>query len=184
MQTDETSDVLTHVSKNVRRLRLAAGLSQAALADRSGASRRTVIKLEAGEANISLTGLDRLAEALSVTLMDLVAEPSAARTNINAVTWRGHGAHSVATLMASVPAAQEAQLWDWSLEPGERYRAEPDPAGWSEMILVFEGSLVIEADDETTHLQAGEHYAFPTSQGYSYFNPGERISRFARVVAS
>lgn len=52
------------MSRSNHRLRLDAGLSQAALADASGVSRRTVIKLEAGEANISLTGLDRLAESL------------------------------------------------------------------------------------------------------------------------
>ncbi|TAP28626.1 XRE family transcriptional regulator [Arthrobacter sp. S41] len=184
MQTDESSEVLAHVSRNVRRLRLDAGLSQAALADASGVSRRTVIKLEAGEANISLTGLDRLAESLGVTFVDLVAEPSAPRSSINEVVWRGQHPGSVATLMASVPANKEAQLLSWCLEPTERYVGEPDPAGWSEMILVLEGELLIKTTEETVLRSAGEHYAFATSQDFSYINESRQVTRFARIVVS
>ncbi len=184
MQTSDSAEVLTHVSRNVRRLRLATGLSQAALADQSGVSRRTVIKLEAGEANISLTGLDRLAESLGVTFVDLVAEPSAPRSSINEIVWRGQHPRSVATLMASVPANKEAQLLTWALEPTERYVGEPDPAGWSEMILVFEGSLRIVTTEETVLRTAGEHYAFATSQDFSYINEGQQLTRFARIVVN
>ncbi|MFJ2621247.1 helix-turn-helix domain-containing protein [Glutamicibacter sp. NPDC087344] len=184
MQTGGNPEVLTHVSQNVRRLRLAADLSQAALAEISGVSRRTVIKLEAGEANISLTGLDHLAEALGVTFVDLVAAPTAPRTTINEITWRGEGPQSVATLMSAVPATKETQLWSWSLEPGERYHGEPDPEGWSEMIFVSEGSLRIDGENESVALHTGEHFTFPSSQHYSYTNPGQQITRFVRVVVS
>jgi len=184
MQMSDSTDVLAHVSRNVRRLRQATGLSQATLADQSGVSRRTVIKLEAGEANISLTGLDRLAESLGVTFVDLVAEPTAPRSSINEVVWRGQHPRSVATLMASVPANKEAQLLSWSLEPAERYVGEPDPAGWSEMILVFEGKLCIETTEEKVLRAAGEHYAFATSQDFSYINESQQLTRFARIVVS
>jgi transcriptional regulator with XRE-family HTH domain len=59
------------------------------LADASGISRRTIINLEAGEANISLAGLDRLAEALGASLVDLVRAPAASTHSIDAVAWRG-----------------------------------------------------------------------------------------------
>jgi transcriptional regulator with XRE-family HTH domain len=179
MQLDGTPAVLAHVSANVRRFRTAANLSQTALADRSGISRRTVLKLEAGEANISLTGLDHLADALGVSFVDLVAAPSASHGNLNEVAWRGR---SVATLLASVPATTDAQLWSWTLEPGDRYTAEPDPVGWSELILVFEGAVSIEQESGTTDLRAREHLAFPTSQHYAYSNGGSTVARFMRVV--
>ena len=87
-------------------------------------------------------------------------------------------------LLASVPAAAEAQLWTWTLEPGDRYDAEPDPAGWSEMILVTAGSLRIEQQNGTIELGVGDHLAFPTAQRYAYLNAGETLARFARVVVS
>lgn len=184
MQTGGSSEVLAYVSENVRRIRTEVGLSQAALADRSGISRRTVIKLEAGEANISLTGLDHLADALGVTFVDLVAAPTAPHAEINAVAWRGSKPASVATLLASVPATKDAQLWAWALEPGDRYTAEPDPEGWSELILVFEGLIRVEKESGPVELCAGDHLAFPTAQEYSYLNHGTALARFMRVVVS
>ena len=184
MQPEETPVVLKHVSENVRRFRIAAQLSQVALADRAGVSRRTVVKLEAGEANISLTGLDHLAGALGVTFVDLVAAPAAHPGAISEVAWRGEREGSIAVLLASVPAAKEAQLWSWALEPGERYDAEPDPAGWSEMLLLSEGSIRVEQESGDAELHAGEHLAFPTSQQYSYVNIGDTRASFVRVVVS
>ncbi|PZF68951.1 Cro/Cl family transcriptional regulator [Curtobacterium sp. MCPF17_047] len=182
--SNEAAGVLAHVSENVRRYRSAANMSQLALAERAGISRRTVIKLESGEANISLLGLDHLAEALGVTFVDLVAAPAAQHTDINEVTWRGNGPTSAATLLASVPASKNVQLWFWVLEPRDRYNAETDPEGWSEMILVIEGSVRVEFESGTTELHAGDHLAFPTSQRYSYFNAGPALVRFVRVVAT
>ncbi len=184
MQHEETAGVLAHVGENVRHYRVAAELSQVALADRAGISRRTVVKLEAGEANISLTGLDHLAAALGVTFVDLVAAPAAPHANISEVAWRGDSPGSVAILLASVPAAKDAQLWAWTLEPGDRYDAEPDPVGWSEMLFVSEGSIRVEQESGTTDLNAGEHLAFPSSQQYAYANIADTRARFTRVVVS
>ena len=183
MQSGEKLPVLAHVGANVHRFRIAADLSQVALADRAGISRRTVIKLESGEANISLTGLDHLADALGVTFVDLVAAPAAPHADIREVAWTGR-AGSAAVLLASVPATKDAQLWAWVLEPGDRYDAEPDPEGWSELLLVSEGTLRVEQEDGDVLLRAGEHLAFGTAQQYAYVNDGDDRVRFTRVVVS
>jgi len=87
-------------------------------------------------------------------------------------------------LLASVPATKDAQLWAWTLEPGDRYDAEPDPVGWCEMIFVSEGSIRVEQEDGHTDLDTGDHLAFPTSQQYAYANVGDTRARFVRVVVS
>lgn len=182
MSNSEGSDVLAHVAANLRRLRAAAGLSQSVLAERAGMSRRTIIKLEAGEANISLSGLDQLAEALDVSFVDLVASPTALRTHVNAVAWRGPAPESVAVLRGSIPAASEAQLWTWVLAVRDRYDALPDAVGWHEMVYVTEGVLRIDREDGTSHLAAGDHLVYSSAQHYSYVNAGETPARFIRVV--
>jgi len=179
-----TSDVLTQVGANLRRLRRAAGLSQSELAVRAEVSRRTLINLEAGEANISLSGLDRLADALGATFVQLVSAPSASSREINAVAWRGASAGSVAALLGSAPASTEAQLWTWSLGAGDRYDAEPEPAGSHELILVTEGKLLIERDEGPVTLEAGGHAVFSTAQAYAYVNLATGMTRFARTVVS
>jgi transcriptional regulator with XRE-family HTH domain len=58
---------------NVRRLRLSAGLSQEALADRAGLHRTYISSIERGERNVSLANIFALAEALGVDPRDLLA---------------------------------------------------------------------------------------------------------------
>ena len=168
----------------MRRFRVAADVSQAALAAESGVSRRTIINLEAGEANVSLSALDHIAAALGVTFVDLVAAPSVPRDAIREVAWRGDSADSVGTLLGSAGATREAQLWTWTLGAGERYDANADPAGWQEMILVTEGALRVEREDGITHLTAGQHVMYSSAQKYSYVNDGVAPVRFVRVVVS
>jgi transcriptional regulator with XRE-family HTH domain len=179
------STVLEHVSENLRRLRQSAGLSQTALAHASGISRRTIVSVEAGDANISLSGLDKLAAAIGVGFADLVRDPTReSRSDINEVTWRGTSPESSAVLLCSAPASVEAQMWIWTLGPGERYDAEPDPEGWHESIYVIEGVLRLILSGEERDYPAGSYAVYGTSQVYSYENPGQARVRFVRNVMS
>ncbi|WP_244501662.1 helix-turn-helix domain-containing protein [Sphingomonas gellani] len=174
--------MLAHVSSNLRRLRRAAGMSQDALAAASGISRRMIAKLEGGDTNISLTSLDKLAEALAVDFVAMVADPAASSRRIEAVAWRGDDAASRGVLLGSVPANSEAQLWSWTLAVGERYQAEPDPAGWHEMIAVSEGRLRLEKYDGIITIEAGDFAIYSSAQPYAYANAGSVTVRFSRVV--
>jgi len=62
-----TSAALAELGRNLRRVRTAAGLSQTALAKRSGIHRSYVSALEAGQRNPTAVTLQRLATVLGVT---------------------------------------------------------------------------------------------------------------------
>lgn len=177
-------DVLAHASGNLRRLRQAAGLSQEALAKASGLSRRMIVNLEGGDTNISLSALDKVADALGVGFTAMVADPTASSRRIEAVAWRGEDRASEGTLLGSVPASCEAQLWRWSLGVGERYQAEPDPAGWHEMVFVIAGRLRIEKHDGTETIAVGNFAIYSSAQPYAYANAGSDVVRFIRTVTS
>jgi transcriptional regulator with XRE-family HTH domain len=59
-------DVRRMVGRNLRRLRLAAGLTQALLAERMGVDRAYVSGLESGQRNPTILSLWHAAEALNV----------------------------------------------------------------------------------------------------------------------
>jgi DNA-binding XRE family transcriptional regulator len=61
------SATLPQLGRNLRRVRTAAGLTQTALANRSGIHRSYVSDLEAGQRNATAVTLQRLAKVLGVT---------------------------------------------------------------------------------------------------------------------
>lgn len=185
MHKDSTqrASVLQHVSQNIRRLRHAAELSQSALAEKSGVSRRMLVAIEAGEKNVSLTTLDRLAEALGVAFTDLIQAPdNRDPSRINELAWTGLMPGSKAVLLASSTASREVELWEWRLEPGEVYLSEADADGWSEQLYVFEGCLTLIIEDHQHRLQAGDFFSFASNRLHTYRNDGEVATRFVRNV--
>jgi len=168
---------------NVRRLRHAADMSQTALAEKSGVSRRMLVAIEAGEKNVSLTTLDRVAEALNVAFSDLIQAPDARDpSRINEVAWAGKIPGSKAVLLSKAIATREVEQWEWCLQPGEIYPAHADPGGWSEQIFVFEGCLTLMLGDTPHEIGAGEFYMFASDQPHAYRNDGPVAARFVRNV--
>ncbi|MFP5428199.1 MAG: helix-turn-helix domain-containing protein [Gammaproteobacteria bacterium] len=177
------ASVLQHVSQNVRQLRAAASLSQAALAERSGVSRRMLVAIEAGEKNVSLTTLDLIAEALGVAFSTLIQAPDKRDpSRIDELAWAGERAGSKAVLLGTSPARREVELWEWTLAPGECYASEADAQGWSEQIYVAEGCLTLIIEGQVHVLGAGDFHVFPSDCTYAYRNEGDLPVRFVRNV--
>lgn len=170
------------VGINIRQRRQALGLSQQVLADRAGLSRRMVTLIEAGDGNASLATLDRLAEALHITFAQLTQADHDGDRHKPVDLWHGKDKRSKARLLESCRAQQQVELWSWSLAPGERYEAEPDPTGMREFILVIGGTLDLEVGETRRRLRAGESICFASDQPYAYLNPGSTMLRFIKNV--
>ncbi len=72
-------DVRRMVGRNVRRLRIAAGLSQAKLAERMGVDRAYVSGLELGQRNPTVVTLWHIGRALGVKLRLFFEEEKSGR---------------------------------------------------------------------------------------------------------
>ena len=75
-----------HLAKNVRYWRIAAGLTQTAVAKRSGINRSYLSRLESGRRNPTLATLERLAKTLKVTPGTFFEDVSARRPANEALT--------------------------------------------------------------------------------------------------
>jgi transcriptional regulator with XRE-family HTH domain len=184
-ENSQRAPVLQHVSHNVRRLRNAADLSQTALAEKSGVSRRMLVAIEAGEKNVSLATLDRVAEALHVAFSDLIQAPEIRdHSRINELAWAGAVPGSKAVLLAKANARREVELWEFCLEPQDVYASDADPEGWSEQVYVVEGRLTIRFGEaaQAQQIGPGEFFMFPSSQPHRYCNEGDVTLRFVRNV--
>jgi transcriptional regulator with XRE-family HTH domain len=72
-------DVRLMVGRNVKRFRLAAGLTQAALAERMGVDRAYISGLELGQRNPTVVTLWHLTKALGVRLQTFFDEERPSR---------------------------------------------------------------------------------------------------------
>jgi len=177
--------VLAHVADNLRRYRGARALSQEALATASSVSRRMIAGIEAGDANVSLATLDRLAEALGVRFSDLVQDPVGPDPErIEALAWAGDNPDSKGILLSSFATTQEVEVWHWSLAPGESYTPVIHGPAWTETVCVIEGVLAIAFADGARTIAAGDFHAYRCDDTTRrYRNPGTGIVRFFRTIA-
>jgi len=72
-KTQSVGAARQRVAANLKRLRKERGLSQEAMAELADFHRTYVSQLERCVTNISLDGLERLADALGVDVLDLLA---------------------------------------------------------------------------------------------------------------
>jgi transcriptional regulator with XRE-family HTH domain len=73
-ELENIGDARHRVAENLRRLRKARGLSQEETAELANFHRTYVSQLERCVTNISIGGLERLATALGVDILDLLAK--------------------------------------------------------------------------------------------------------------
>ena len=108
MRDDRDVQLIRRLGRRVRERRLEQTLTVAALADRSGLSRRFLAEVEAGRANISVVRLHRLAQALGSSAASLLEEPRTGR--IALLGLRGAGKSTVGAALAARTGARFVEL--------------------------------------------------------------------------
>ena len=183
---DTAADTLVLVGTSVRRLRISRGISVAELARSAGVSRRMLTSIETGTANTSLVTLDKIARALGVGFPELVRPQRDTPIEVIAadaatVLWSGAG-RSAGRVFTQTTAVGSAELWDWALDPGDRYVAKPDPPGSEEILLVIAGMLTLDVDGVRATVPLGAAARIASDRPYSYLNETSEPTSFARVV--
>jgi transcriptional regulator with XRE-family HTH domain len=185
----EAETLARAVGARVRQERLARGWTLDRLAAEAGVSRRMVVNVEQGVVNPSVGTLLRLSDALGVGLPSLVqptsAQPRAAAkatsAGAGAALWTGErGGRGI--LVAGTEPPDVVELWDWTLEPGERHESEAHTAGTRELLHVLGGAIVVEVDGEVHELGVGDALSFDGDVDHAYGNRGEVPARFSLAV--
>jgi transcriptional regulator with XRE-family HTH domain len=136
-----SDDVSTTLAENLKRLREESGLSQQALADRSGVPRPTVAHLESGAANPTLAVVTKLARALGVSLDGLV-EPRLPPIRVLEATELRSERHAKTKRTRLLPegVGREVVVERIVFAPGGRARLEVHP-GSVDVIACERGEL-------------------------------------------
>ncbi len=180
------ADLAAAIGVRIRQERQARRWTLDQLADGSGVSRRMLVNVEQGAVNPSVGTLLRLSDALGVGLPALVAPPTSrplkvVRRGEGAALWSS-AAGGRGLLVAGTEPPDVAELWDWTLAPGDHHVSEPHSPGTRELLQVQEGTATIEVGDEALILAPGDAVTFAGDVPHSYRNDGAVPARFSLAV--
>ena len=157
-----------NLAGSLTQLRELRGWTQAALSKHSGVPRATVATLESGSSNPTLSVLVRLAEALQVTLDELVTPPRAGTRHYPAaqLPCTRRGPVEVRQLLPDpLPGVTVERM---AFAPGSRLVGVPHTPGTREYLTCERGRVRLTASGEQTVLEPGDVVVFRGDQRHAY----------------
>jgi transcriptional regulator with XRE-family HTH domain len=181
-----TADITGTLARAVQQLRAERGWSLDQLAARSGVSKGVLVALEQGRSNPNLATLARVGDAFGVPVTRLLEAAGQPRVQITGaaehrVLWRGP-AGGTGTIIAATDAPWAAELWRWTLEPGESWGGDAHAPATREMAWVEAGTLTLRVAGKDHVVEAGQCARFPGGVPHAYRNDGSVTVRLTMVV--
>ncbi|MEU1735019.1 XRE family transcriptional regulator [Streptosporangium sp. NPDC020145] len=165
----EAAGVREAIAANLRRVRLARGLSVRELAELTGVSKALISQVERGVANPTVEVLSRLATALELTFGELtrvnLVGPEVVRRGENAPLLVGDSA--VRTLFAA-PDRRRFELAEGDIPAGTRSAKSSHGRGSVEHAYVVSGEVTVETAEWSVTLAAGDALRFASESDHLY----------------
>ncbi len=165
----------TNLADNLRYLRARRELTQAQLAKRAGLPRTTVANAETGLANPTLAVLSALADALQLSIEELLSTPQAScrlyPKGSLPLEKKGRGGKvEVHKLLPDVVPGMEIDRMEFMA--GSTFTGVPHRPGTREYLACEAGSITLHAGGERLDLHPGDVAVFQGDQPHSYRNHG------------
>ncbi|WP_322050054.1 helix-turn-helix domain-containing protein [Paraburkholderia bannensis] len=181
------------LAKRVRDLRKAHGHTLDDLAEASGVSRSTISLIERQEISPTAVVLNKLADALGVTMpalftdeadSDAQEQPLARRADQQ--TWTDPATGYRRRHVSPVGFASPLELVEVSFPPGESVTFDNVTrlATTHQQVWVLEGEMSISVGDKAWHLKAGDCLAMVLDQQIVFHNPGRKPARYALALTT
>jgi XRE family transcriptional regulator, regulator of sulfur utilization len=169
----EEKHIGKRVGANLRKIRVHRGLSMEALANRVGVSKVTLVKIENGEANPTLSVIWKIANGLSVPVTALLS----VETDVAISRKRERvGLSDPDDVFVVEPVFRSDQphvfelYWGY-MQPHSTYRSEAHAPGVVEFITVMSGRLDVEIEGERYQLDEHDAIRFNGDVAHHYINP-------------
>lgn len=175
------------IGARLRAGRTANGWTLDEMAERSGVSRRMVVKVEQGAVNPSVSTVLRLGDTLGIGLPTLVGptetgSPALTRAGTGATLWSSPAGGS-GVLLSGTSTPDVLALWEWALMPGDAHSSDAHMPGTREILHVTSGQVRLRVGEQITELDVGDTFTFAGDQQHIYANTGDAPARFSLVVS-
>jgi transcriptional regulator with XRE-family HTH domain len=172
------------VGRQIRRLRTKLGISLRAFAERTGFSPSFISQIEKGAVSPSLGSLEKIAEALGVSLRDFFAPPEDGDVVVrHDERQQVSSSWSRASIEALGVTGQKLQAMMIVLEPGGRSgkhgRAQPK----EEFAIVADGEVQLTLGDAEHKMRKGDSVIVPAAAVRLWVNASRKEARVIVVSA-
>lgn len=172
-----------NLAQNLITLRKKRGLTQARLAELSGATRASIALIESGTSNPTMEVLIKLSRALQVSIDELFSAPVAECSLIKSSDVKTDRKKKGISVKKILPEkAGPAQIDDIELEAGSSFSGTPHVEGTREFFTCIEGNVSITVLGKTYSLNEGDVLSFPGDKPHGYKNTGRGTARGFSVV--
>lgn len=170
---------MAHFASQVRERRALAKLSLSQLAERSGVTKAAISKIERRDVQPSLDVAARLAEALGVTLSEMLHQTQRARVVVLRAGEQveAHSADGGVTRRVLSPTFDQAGLEfiQFLIAPGATTGVfPPHRYGTEEYIFVLEGRMTLRINGDDVDLRAGDSLYYEAQCVHELLNPGKK----------
>lgn len=177
------NEISKNLAQNVTTLRKKRSLTQARLAELSGATRASIALIESGTSNPTMEVLIKLSRALQVSLDELMSSPRADCSLIPADKVPMGRPKKGLSVRKILPENEgPAHIDDMFLEPGAGFAGTPHVEGTREFFTCIEGQFTIAVMGELFIVKKGDVLNFPGDKPHSYKNNGRSEARGFSVV--
>ncbi len=175
--------IRAQLASNLRRLRIARHMSLSELARATSVSKATLSGIEHTRANPTIDTLAALADALRVSIAELLQEPETSEIHIVRASQSdpperdGSDRH----LVDAFELDGKVELSKLTLPAHHSQEEKPRPAGSRTHILVLQGNLIAGPVDRISELARGDYASFPADVPQVY--EATRTAAHALVLA-
>jgi len=165
------------LARRMQALRTERGWSLDQLSGRSGVSKGVLVALEQARSNPNLATLARIGDAFGVPvteLLDSTEEPAVQVTGPGQARTLWHGPEGgTGTIIAATEPPWAAELWRWTLHPGESFGGDAHAPATRELAWVEAGTLTLTVAGTPHRVGPGECARFPGGLPHFYANDGD-----------
>ncbi|MGG3739136.1 helix-turn-helix domain-containing protein [Aeribacillus pallidus] len=181
--TWEERDVGKLIGSNLRQFRVSKGISIEALAKQIGVSKLTLIKIEHGEANPTLSVIWKIANGLQIPITALLSIESDVSISRKKDGLKLISSNDVFVVEPMFRSHGLMELYRGYLQPHGEYVSEPHQPGVMEFVTVMSGQLTVEVDGETYHLDEYDSIRFKGDRPHRYTNPSSSLTILHFVIS-
>lgn len=188
MKTLPTPPTPPEVGATLQKLRLARGLTLEDLSRAAGVSKSMLSQIEREKANPTIAVAWRLANALGVTIGELLASEARPAETVQVLdahelpTLPGDHAGYVLRILGPMELAGNFEWYELTLAPNGVLASSPHDPGTSEHLTLLHGAMEVEVDGEVKKLKIGATARYPADRSHAIRNTGKTEARALLVV--